>query len=254
MRWATLAVLLVPIAAFGDGYQPIPAGEFRSMLLYQDVTTPRPVAAFELMREPVTNAGFLLFVQRHRQWRRDRALPLYVDRDQYLSHWSGASSLGADARQNQPVTRVSWFAARAYCEAEGARLPTWDQWEYVAAADETQPDARADPAWAARILDWYASTAAGPLPDIGRTAANIYGVRDLHGLVWEWADDYSSMLVVGDNRSQQDSDRYKFCGAGALSVADRENYPVMMRVALLSSLRARDSTSSLGFRCARSLQ
>ena len=62
------------------------------------------------------------------------------------------------------------------------------------------------------------------------------------------------MLVSGDNRSQQDSERYKFSGAGALSVADRANYPVLMRVALLSSLRAIDSTSSLGFRCARSLQ
>lgn len=248
-----MAVLLIPVAAFGDGYQHIPAGEFRSMLLYQDVTAPRKVAAFELMRAPVTNAEFLLFVQDHPRWQRDQALALYVERDQYLTHWSGALSLGTAARPNQPVTRVSWFAARAYCEAQKARLPTWDEWEYVAAADETQRDARGDPAWSARILDWYASSAAGPLPDIGRTAANVYGVRDLHGLVWEWAEDYASMLVSGDNRSQQDSDRYKFCGAGALSVADRENYPVMMRVALLSSLRASDSTSSLGFRCARSV-
>jgi sulfatase modifying factor 1 len=24
-----------------------------------------------------------------------------------------------------PVTRISWFAAAAYCEAQGARLPQW---------------------------------------------------------------------------------------------------------------------------------
>ena len=43
-----------------------------------------------------------------------------------------------------------------------------------------------------------------------------------------------------------------FCGAGALSVADRENYAVLMRVAMLSSLEARDATANMGFRCARS--
>ena len=253
MRTFLLAALLLPASALAGGYQHIPAGEFHSMLQYEAGAGLRRVAAFELMREPVTNAEFLAFVRAHPQWRRDRVLPLYADRDQYLSHWQAVLALGAQAGPRQPVTRVSWFAARAYCEAQSARLPTWDEWEYVAAADDTQRDARTNPAWSARILDWYARNAAAPLPEVGRTAANAYGVVDLHGLVWEWTDDYASMLVTGDNRSQQDSERYKFCGAGALSVADRENYPVMMRVALLSSLRAVDSTSSLGFRCARSL-
>ena len=39
---------------------------------------------------------------------------------------------------------------------------------------------------------------------------------------------------------------------GALSVSDRENYAVLMRVAMLSSLEARDATANMGFRCARS--
>ncbi len=253
MRRAALALVLISAAAHGGGYQRVPAGAFQSMLQYEDGAGRRQVAAFELMREPVTNAEFLAFVRIHHEWRRDRALPLYVERDQYLSHWQSTLSLGANTLPRQPVTRVSWFAARAYCEAQSARLPSWDEWEYVAAADDAQRDARGDPAWGARILEWYAQNSAGPLPQIGRTGANAYGISDLHGLVWEWTDDYSSMLVVGDNRNQQDSDRYKFCGAGALSVADRENYPVMMRVALLSSLRGSDSTSNLGFRCAREL-
>lgn len=47
---------------------------------------------------------------------------------------------------------VSWFATDAYCRAQGGRLPTWAEWEYVAAADEQHTDARADPAWRERIL------------------------------------------------------------------------------------------------------
>jgi formylglycine-generating enzyme required for sulfatase activity len=82
--------------------------------------------------------------------------------------------------------------------------------------------------------------------------ANAYGVQDLHGLVWEWTDDFSSLLVSGDNRNQGDADNTKFCGAGALSMNDRDNYAVLMRVAMLSSLEAVDTTTNLGFRCARS--
>jgi len=77
-------------------------------------------------------------------------------------------------------------------------------------------------------------------------------VQDLHGLVWEWTDDFSSLLVAGDNRDQGDPDKKQFCGAGALSMDDRDNYAVLMRVAMLSSLEARDATTNLGFRCARS--
>ena len=61
------------------------------------------------------------------------------------------------------------------------------------------------------------------------------------------------MLVSGDSRNQQDPDRLKFCGAGALAVDDRDNYAVLMRVAMLSSLEADDTTSNLGFRCARDI-
>jgi formylglycine-generating enzyme required for sulfatase activity len=35
---------------------------------------------------------------------------------------------------------------------------------------------------------------------------------------------------------------------------DRENYAVLMRVAMLSSLEARDTTANLGFRCARNVK
>jgi len=38
-----------------------------------------------------------------------------------------------------------------------------------------------------------------------------------------------------------------------LNLRDRENYAVLMRVAMLSSLRAADTTGSLGFRCAKGI-
>jgi len=148
---------------------------------------------------------------------------------------------------------VSWFAAQAFCEDERGRLPTWLEWEFVAAADATHADARADPAWRARILDWYArKTDAGREPVGG--APDFYGVRDMHGLIWEWVDDFDSLLVDADSRVQGDAEKLRFCGAGAITMKDREEYAILMRIALLTSLSASGSTANLGFRCARPLR
>ena len=121
-----------------------------------------------------------------------------------------------------------------------------------ACADETRRDARSDPAWRERILAWYSRPSSSALPRTGLQAANVYGVQDMHGLVWEWTDDYSSLMIDADNRKQGDPDKAKFCGAGALAMDDRENYAVLMRVAMLSSVGGADATANLGFRCARS--
>ena len=238
--------------AAGGGYVKLPGGSFRSALDYEDVAGNVHVAPFALMKQPVTNAQFLAFVESNPQWRRDRA-PTVMAEPRYLSHWAGPTELGADTAPSQPVVQVSWFAASAYCEAQGARLPTWNEWEYAAAADETRRDARKDPVWRERILAWYSRPSNTALPRAGLQTPNAYGVQDLHGLVWEWTDDFSSLLVDADNRNQGDPDNARFCGAGALSMDDRDNYAVLMRVAMLSSLNAADTTANLGFRCARTL-
>ena len=121
-----------------------------------------------------------------------------------------------------------------------------------AAADATRRDARNDPSWLQRILGWYAQPASKPLPAVGGEA-NVFGIRDIHGMVWEWVDDFNALLVDGDSRSGDDPEKLKFCGAGAINFQDRMNYAVLMRIALLSSLSADASTGSLGFRCVKDL-
>ncbi len=256
-RWLTCVVafwmsVLISAASFASGtFVLVPGGEFRSILKYEDSKGNKKIATFQLQKTPVSNADFLAFVIQHPQWQRHKVPAVFAEPNRYLSHWQSPSVLGENALANQPVVQVSWFAASAYCESINARLPTWLEWEYAAAADTTRRDARKDPVWRESILGWYAKAATAPLSRIGQAPANVYGVQDLHGLIWEWTEDYSAMLVSGDNRTQSDPDKAKFCGAGALSMDDRENYAVMMRVAMLSSLEAVNSTSSLGFRCAK---
>jgi formylglycine-generating enzyme required for sulfatase activity len=247
LAWSVAALGLTGVARAAD-YTALPAGAIRSALAGDADRDPTPVAAFAMRTTPVTRAEFAEFVRTHPQWQPGQVAKVFADRT-YLQDWPDPTGTGLALGQS-PVTHVSWFAAQAFCEADGARLPTWLEWEYAAAADATRTDARTDPQWLAKILGWYARPASTALPAVGG-AANVYGVRDLHGLVWEWVDDFNALLVNPDSRSQEDADKFKFCGAGAINLKDRENYAVLMRIALLSSLDAATSTSSLGFRCVR---
>lgn len=226
----------------------LPGGRFATMLPSAPGSETVDVAPFALDRTPVTNAEFARFVASTPEWRRDRVRRVFAD-EGYLSHWRSATAPAAGT-EHQPVTRVSWFAATAYCESRGQRLPTWYEWEYASAAGERVPDARQDPAWRQAILDWYARPASAALPEVGKTSANYFGVRDLHGLVWEWVLDAGSMMISGDNREQGDPDMLKFCGTGALTFEQKENYAMLMRVATLSSMKAAYTSASMGFRCA----
>ena len=252
MRALALACLglLLALPAAAAEYAALPGGTFTSVLPADGKAAPAQVAPFRLRTELVTNAEFLAFVKAHPAWRRDKVARILADA-RYLTQWASADTLGDEVLPRQPVTRVSWFAAQAYCESEQARLPSWYEWEFAAAADATRRDARADPAWRESILGWYSRPSSTALPQIGG-AANIYGVRDINGLVWEWVDDFNALMVASDSRDQGDPDLLKFCGAGALSMQDKENYAVLMRIAMLSALKAADTTNNMGFRCAKS--
>jgi len=250
---AALAFAVCSLAAGAADYVALPGGRFESVLPQGPVATlsaPVDVAPFALRTTPVAQREFATFVQQHPEWQRGRAATLFADR-RYLVDWPSPAE-APSASADSPVVNVSWFAAKAFCESEDARLPTWLEWEYAAAADETRRDARGDPAWRRRILAWYERPTSATLPAVGGPA-NTYGVHDLHGLVWEWVDDFNALFIAGDSRTQGDPDLLKFCGSGALNVLDRDSYAVLMRIALLSSLNAADTTANLGFRCAKPL-
>jgi formylglycine-generating enzyme required for sulfatase activity len=236
--------------SFANEFVHIPGGEFKSVIPEGEGDNLIAVADFLMQEAPVSNAEFLRFVLHHPEWQRGRAVSLFVD-GQYLSTWANPISLGPESGPQQPVTQVSWFAANAYCEWQKASLPSWYEWEYVAAANENMADARAIPEWRQEILSWYSQVGGDGIGEIGNGPANYYHIYDTHGLVWEWVDDFNAFLVSGDNREQGGADKLQFCGAGAITMEQKENYAVLMRVAMLSSLEARYTTRNLGFRCAR---
>jgi formylglycine-generating enzyme len=228
----------------------IPAGVYRP--LFRGEVDPRevPVKAFLLDVHPVTNAEFLAFVTAQPRWRRSQVKRLFAD-EGYLNYWAGDLDPGTNAPPRQPVTQVSWFAAKAFAAWRGKRLPTTAEWEYAANASPVQAEGRRDAAFQSAILRWYSTPAPARLPEVEAGTPNLWGVHDLHGLVWEWVSDFNAAPVTGESRGDTGLDREWFCGSGSLGARDRTDYPAFLRFGFRSSLEARYTVHNLGFRCAR---
>ena len=203
-------------------------GVFRPLFRSQTDLPEVPVVSFYLDVVPVTN-------------------------EKYLLHWAGNLELGTNALPGQPVVWVSWFAAKAFAQWQGKRLPTLAEWELAAAASPTLADGTKDAAFQRDILKWYSTSSPRVLPAVESGPTNFWGVRDLHGLVWEWVSDFNSATITGDARGDTGLDRQLFCGAGAIGAKDVANFPAFMRYGFRSSLKAAYTVHNLGFRCAKDL-
>ncbi len=238
-----------PLSSF-PGMVQVEGGSFRPFFKSTPQEEIVKVQSFHLDRLPVTHQDFLNFVKKDPAWRRDKISKLFADAS-YLALWKTSLSLGEKIDPIQPLTQVSWFAANAYCEAQGKRLPTENEWEYAAAASQTEKEGRADPQFREAILKWYAKTSEAHLPRVGKGSPNFWGVYDLHGLVWEWVLDFNSTLVGTEKREGGGAEAARFCGSGGLNVTDKEDFPSFMRMSFRSSLKPNYTTKNLGFRCAR---
>lgn len=259
--WAPTATAAEGASRSGpvESYASVPGGEFRSVLPEGAAGAASHIESFALQRIPVTNGDYLDFVRTHPEWQRGQ-VPATLADTRYLQHWYRPLEPGPQAGADQPVTHVSWFAARAYCESRQARLPTWIEWEIAAAADEHVADARHDPVWRQTILAALGRSPGAPLPAVGLKPRNLYGIHDLHGVVWEWVEDFDTLFTPRGHSEHEHAgmamspgDTAMSCGAAALSVSDPENYPMILRLAVLSSLNRNSITADLGFRCARSI-
>lgn len=220
--------------------------------LYGVDSTTVVVNSFYMDVYPVTNEMYLTFVKKFPKWQKSKVKKLFADGN-YLFEWEGDKSIGTNLPKKAAVTNISWFAAKNYCHCQGKRLPTIEEWEYAAMADETTADARTKKTYNQYILEWY-ETRATHAKTIGSTFKNFWGVYDLHGLVWEWTGDFNSVLISGESRKDVDKDSNLFCGSAAVGASDLMNYAAFMRYAFRGSLKANYSVKNLGFRCVKDIE
>lgn len=247
-RLIIFQILFVTAAMAGDFEMvKVPAGQFNPFWLTpvasKDAPTVVKVPSFRMMKYPVTVQEYDKFLMASPNWNRQNVPTVFADAS-YLDSWDQQIK-----QKRAPVTHISWFAARAFCEFYQLRLPSVNEWEYVAAASETQKDANKNEAFLRRILNWYGEPRTENLKPVGSIYKNLYGIWDLHGLIWEWVEDFNSAFVTGESREDSSFNKNMFCGAGSMSGADKENYAAFMRFAFRSSLKGKSSAWNLGFRC-----
>lgn len=170
----------------------IPAGEFE---MGSDTGAPneRPVHhvyldAFYMDIHEVTNAQYKLFVDANPQWQKHNIAEAYHD-GVYLRLWAGNTY--PEGKADHPVIYVSWYAAMAYAQWSGKRLPTEAEWEKAARGGHTgkmYPSGDTmDPSLANHARRFNAPIAVGQYPPNG------YGLYDMAGNISEWClDEYDS--------------------------------------------------------------
>lgn len=227
---------LIAVAALLAGMVHVPAGEYTPIRGMDGMVMRVHVAAFDIDAHAVSRGDYLTFVRKHAEWQRGKVDAKRADAS-YLAEWRGPLDPGDGIDATRPVTSVSWYAANAYCEAEGKRLPSTDEWEYVAVASDAVRDASHDPVFMSRLLAMYASRTASAPPPVGHGFKNVYGIEGLHGSAWEWTRDFKPEEMTN-------------CAGAAMGASDPSNYPALLREAFRSALNERTTARMLGFRCA----
>ena len=257
LRVYFVMMVLVSSSTWGqDGMANITAGEYRPLYLSSDSPV-ISVQAFRLDKQPVTNHEFQNFVAQNPTWQRDTVPSLFAEKG-YLSHWKNSTNQYIPSEPDKPgatdldkpVIYVSWYAAQAYCQSQQKRLPSIAEWEYVAQASSTQKDGSQEKGHNQKILDWYAKAAKQSPIEVGKDEANYWGVHNMHGLIWEWTEDFNSNLISGESRDDSSVNKELYCASGSAGAVNPSDYAAFMRYGFRSSLSAKFTLGSLGFRCA----
>lgn len=224
--------------------------------------TPRhrvKIDSFYLDKYEVTNADFKNFLDKNPAWRKDKILSEFHN-GKYLQTWNG--HLFPKAKENHPVAFVSWYAAVAYCQSRGKRLPTEAEWEF---ASRGGLSGKAFP-WgdkpADKTLANFGENEIGAATAVGSYPANGYGLFDMAGNVWEFlADEWQKYPanveiqvnpVAGGDFFFKDSFR-QIKTRRVIRGGSYGGVPVNLRVTFRDSHLPENAGDHVGFRCAQNV-
>ncbi len=167
---------------------------------------------FRLDRSPVTVGAFRRFVS-ETNYETDaetfgNAAVMVVGTGQWLlvdgADWTHPQ--GPDepaAKDDHPVTQVSWRDATAYCTWQDKRLPTEFEWEYAARYNQPENPVYAFGESYVREGAYLANIWSGLFPvmndgndgfvftsPVGHFGTTPQGLTDMAGNVWEWTDSW----------------------------------------------------------------
>jgi formylglycine-generating enzyme required for sulfatase activity len=177
--------------------------------------------------------------------------PFWIDRYEVTNAQYGSS--GNFAGDNLPREGITWFEAKVFCEARGARLPTEAEWEYAARG----PSNFSYPWGYLFFTDYavYSRNRNSQTAPVGSKpmGASWVGALDMSGNVWEWVSTiydekkFPYPYKPDDGRENMD-DRTSFRVMRGGSWFDSFGF---LRSANRHSNSPDQKSSLTGFRCAR---
>ncbi|MDM8529013.1 formylglycine-generating enzyme family protein, partial [Anaerolineales bacterium HSG24] len=251
-----------------EGMVHVPAGEF-SMGSNDGGSDEKPVHTvyldeFYIDSYEVTNAQFVQFLNDNGNQNEGRATWLDIGDEDVLITESGGLFQAKGGFTNHPVIEVTWFGAKAYCEAQGKRLPTEAEWEKAARGtdgrtypwgnefnchngnfdDETIED---DYVVVGPNCDGYDKTApVGSYP----SGVSPYGTFDMAGNVLEWVEDcYDDSYYSNSPTDNPASASCRNSEAKVLRGGSWRDDAFNLRAASRLRINPTDTNSNLGFRC-----
>ena len=252
-----------------EGMVFIPAGQFQMGSIDDEAQNDEQpvhtvhIDAFFMDEHEVTNTEYKAFLLENPRWQKSR-IDKRFHNGNYLKHWSGNNYPSGKA--NHPVTYVSWYAAMAYAEWAGKRLPTEAEWEYAARgglAGEKYPSGKNT--ISTREANY--NNHVGDTTAVGRYASNGYDLYDMAGNVWEWClDEYDADFyfvsrnsrnpISGARTIQWILDNFASIPTNTSRVLRGGGWgsaALGLRVAIRSTDAPTGANVSRGFRCARAV-
>ncbi|MEI7841787.1 MAG: SUMF1/EgtB/PvdO family nonheme iron enzyme [Gallionellaceae bacterium] len=153
-----------------------------------------------------------------------------------------------------PVEKISWDDAQLYLQklngktGKQFRLPSEAEWEYACRAGGQHKFCGGDDA---SKVAWFAGNSGIATHPVAGKQANVFGVFDMSGNVWEWvADDYQPNYIKApvDGSARQGSGAMRVVRGGSRSMGE-----LGVGVAVRDGFEPAYRFPAIGFRIARTL-